>query len=172
VAGKKAYVALLRAVNVGGTGKLPMKELKAMCEEAGFESVSTYIQSGNVVFRTDDDEDKVKEIIERRLADHFGQKVDVFVRSAREMRDIVDANPYPEEPGNRVAVLFLDRKPPAKLAELARGVRNETFEPAAREVFIHYPEGLGRSRLSFGDDLVGTVRNMNTVTRLAEMASG
>lgn len=172
MAGSTKYVALLRAVNVGGSGKLPMKELKAMCEEAGFESVTTYIASGNVVFEAGDAEPKVKEILERRLADYAGTKVDVFVRTAREMRDLVDANPFPDEPGNRVAVMFLDRRPPSKLSELAKGVRDESFRPAAREIFIHYPDGLGRSKLSFPKDLVGTVRNMNTVTKLAEMASG
>jgi uncharacterized protein (DUF1697 family) len=166
-----SYVALLRAVNVGGTGKLPMKDLKAMCEEAGFESVRTYIASGNVVFATDDDSAKVKEILEKRLTDYAGKKMDVFVRSAREMRDLVDINPYPGEPGNKVAVLFLDRKPPSDLASIASGVQDEEFKPAASEIFIHYPEGLGRSKLGFGKDLVGTTRNMNTVAKLAEMAS-
>lgn len=172
MAGMTSYVALLRAVNVGGSGKLPMKELKAMCEEAGFESVRTYIASGNVVFETDDDAGKVKEILEMRLTDYAGQKMDVFVRTARELRDLVEINPYPDEAGNQVAVLFLDRKPPSDLEGRVTGVENEKFKPAASEIFIHYPDGLGRSKLSFGKDLVGTTRNMNTVTKLAEMASG
>lgn len=172
MAGTTSYVALLRAVNVGGTGKLPMKELKAMCEEAGFESVRTYIASGNVVFETDDDEAKVKQILEKRLADYAGKKVEVFVRTAREMRDLVNINPYPEEPGNKVAVLFMDRKPPSDLKSVSKGVQDETFEAAAREIFIHYPEGMGQSKLSFGKEVVGTARNMNTVAKLTEMASG
>ena len=109
------YVALLRAVNVGGTGKLPMKELKAMCEEIGFESVVTYIASGNVVFMATDSEPKVKHLLETRLESYAGKKVDVFVRSAREMLDLVNANPYADEPGNRVAVMFLAHKPPNDL---------------------------------------------------------
>jgi len=165
-----SYVALLRAVNVGGTGKLPMKELKAMCEEAGFEDPATYIASGNVVFRSDDPAEKVKEILELRLADYAGKKVDVFVRTAREMRDLVEINPYPDEPGNRVAVIFLDRKPPNDLDSIATGLRDEKFTKAAREIFVHYPEGMGVSKLSFGKDLVGTARNVNTVTKLAAMA--
>ena len=167
-----SYVALLRAVNVGGTGKLPMKELKAICEEAGFESVRTYIASGNVVFETDDDAAKVKEILEMRLTDYAGKKMDVFVRTAREMRDLVNINPFPDEPGNKVAVLFLDRKPPSDLKNLATGIQDEKFEPAAKEIFIHYPEGMGQSKLGFGKEVVGTARNMNTVAKLTEMASG
>lgn len=172
MAAKTTYVALLRAVNVGGSGKLPMKDLKAMCEEAGFESVRTYIASGNVVFETDDDAAKAKDILEKRLTEYAGKKMDVYVRSAREMRDLVDINPYPDEPGNKVAVLFLDRKPPSDLASIATGVQDEEFKAAASEIFIHYPEGLGRSKLTFGKDLVGTTRNMNTVAKLAEMAAG
>jgi uncharacterized protein (DUF1697 family) len=167
-----SYVALLRAINVGGTGKLPMKELKAMCEEAGFEDPRTYIASGNVVFRSDDEAGKVKKILELRLADYAGTKVDVFVRTAREMRDLVEINPYPGEPGNRVAVLFLDRKPPNDLGSIATGVEGERFKAAAREIFVHYPEGMGVSKLKFGKELVTTARNMNTVAKLAAMAAG
>jgi uncharacterized protein (DUF1697 family) len=164
-----SYVALLRAVNVGGV-KLPMSELSRLCEEAGFESVRTYIASGNVVFETSDSAEKAKAILEKRLEDWAGSKVDVLVRSAREMLDLVKANPYPEEPGNQVAVLFLEREPPRDLAPVAKGVENERFTPAAKEVFIHYPDGLGRSKLKF-DLGTGTTRNMNTVSRLAEMAA-
>ncbi len=166
----RSYVALLRAVNVGGTGKLPMSELKIMCEEAGFESVQTYIASGNVVFTATDREDKVKQILEKRLEAYAGKKVDVFVRTAREMRDLVEANPYPEEPGNEVAVLFLDGHPPADLENRAKGAAGERFEAADREVFIHYPEGLGASKLRL-DVGTGTTRNMNTVSKLAGMAA-
>ena len=163
-------VALLRAVNVGGTGKLPMSELKLMCEEAGFESVQTYIASGNVVFRAADSPEKARSILEKRLEAYAGRKVDVLVRTAREMADLVDANPYPGEPGNRVAVMFLDRRPPPDLAGTARAVTNESFKGAAAEVFIHFPDGQGASKLDF-DLGVATTRNMNTVTKLAQMAA-
>jgi uncharacterized protein (DUF1697 family) len=164
------YVALLRAVNVGGTGKLPMSELKLMGEEAGFERVRTYIASGNVVFRSGDDADRVRSILEKRLEGYAGAKVDVLVRTAREMADLVDANPYPDEPGNRVAVMFLDRKPPADLSGSVKGVADERFQGAAMEVFIHFPDGLGQSKLSF-DLGIATTRNMNTVRKLAGMAA-
>ncbi len=163
-------VALLRAINVGGTGKLPMKELKLMCEQCGFESVRTYIASGNVVFRSSDSAERARSILERRLEDHAGSKIDVLVRTAREMADLVEANPWPEEPGNRVAVLFLDREPPADLDNQVRGVVNEKFVAAAQEVFVHYPDGLGVSKLAF-DLGTGTTRNMNTVKKLAAMAT-
>jgi len=165
-----SYVALLRAVNVGGTGKLPMSELKRLCEEAGFESVRTYIASGNVVFSSGDSPDRARSVLEKRLEDWAGSKVGVLIRNAREMADIVEANRYPDQPGNQVAVLFLEREPPGDLAARASGVTNERFSPAAREVFIHYPDGLGQSKLKF-DLGVSTTRNMNTVTKLAAMAA-
>ena len=75
-----AYIALLRAVNVGGTGKLPMTELKAMCETAGFKSVRTYIASGNVVFASTKSESQVKVALEAALAKYAGKPVGVMVR--------------------------------------------------------------------------------------------
>jgi len=167
------YVALLRAVNVGGTGKLPMKELKLMCEEAGFESVRTYIASGNVVFETGDSPDRARSILEARLEAWAGKEVGVLIRSAREMADLVEANPFPDEPGNRVVVLLLDHKPPHDLEGSVSGLADEVLRPAASEVFIHYPRGQGESKLSFGSGFgLATARNMNTVSKLAGMATG
>lgn len=164
-----AQVALLRAVNVGGN-KLPMKELKAMGEEAGFEDVSTFIASGNLIFRADDPPERVRAILEARLESFFGKPMDVLVRSARELTDLVKINPYADQPGNKVVVLFLDRHPPKRVVPSVEGVDGERFEPADRELFIHYPEGQGRSKLAFKDLGVATARNMNTVAKLATLA--
>lgn len=164
-------MALLRAVNVGGN-KLPMKELKTMGEEAGFESVSTFIASGNLIYRTEDPPERARSILEVRLEGYFGKPMDVLVRTARELCDLVDINPFAGEPGDRVVVLFLDRKPPKNLAPSTPGEAGERFVAADRELFIHYPEGQGRSKLAFKELGVGTARNMNTVTKLAELARG
>lgn len=166
----RTYVALLRAVNVGGTGKLPMTELRRLCEEAGFDSVRTYIASGNVVFDSTDSPEKAREILEKRLESYAGKPVGVLLRTGRELADLVKVNPFPDEPGSQVGVLFLDREPPADLAKVSRGVQDERLVGAAREVFIHYPHGMGRSRLEV-DLGVATTRNMNTVKKLADMAA-
>lgn len=166
----RTMVALLRAVNVGGSGKLPMAELRRMCEEAGFESVETYIASGNVVFHTDDGPERARTILEARLEAFAGVPVDVLVRSGREMADLVAANPFPDLPGNQVVALFLDRHPPKDLESFVSGLADERMVAADREVFIHYPEGQGQSKLKL-DLGVATARNMNTVTKLAEMAT-
>ncbi len=100
------YVALLRAVNVGGTGKLPMPELRAMCEAAGFTEVRTYIASGNVVFEADKNERAVKAVLEGALEAYAGKPVGVMVRTGAEMQAILTANPFSAAAPNRTVAIF------------------------------------------------------------------
>ena len=120
-----AYVALLRAVNVGGTGKLPMSELKAMCEALGFEGVRTYIASGNVVFTSRKSEAAVKKALETRLEAYAGKPVGVMVRNADEMQAVLKKNPFPKAPGNRTVAIFLDAAPPADTLASVKGHKDE-----------------------------------------------
>ena len=108
-----SYVALLRAVNVGGTGKLPMAELRAMAEAAGFARARTYIASGNLVFASALDEAGVKAALEPRLAAYAGKPVGVMVRTADEMGAVLAATPFPDAAPNRTLAVFLDAPPPA-----------------------------------------------------------
>jgi uncharacterized protein (DUF1697 family) len=165
------YVALLRAVNVGGTGMLAMADLKALCVDAGFARVETYIASGNVVFDSPAPAPKVKAALEKRLAAHAGKPVGVVLRSAAEMRAVLDANPFPEAEGKLAYTLFLDDKPPADALERATGRQDEVLRLGRREIYVHYPSGMGRSKLRIPAAKIGTARNMNTVAKLAEMAS-
>lgn len=166
-----SYVALLRAVNVGGTGKLPMAELRAMCEQAGFADVRTYIASGNVVFRSALPEHKVAAALESRLAAFAGKPVGVLVRTAAEMAAVLAANPFPDAPGNRVVAIFLDGPPPADALEHASGRKDEAMALGKREIYVHYGDGMADSRLRIPAAKTGTARNINTIARLAEMAS-
>jgi uncharacterized protein (DUF1697 family) len=167
-----SYVALLRAVNVGGTGKLPMIELKAMCEVAGFEAVRTYIASGNVVFSSKLGEKAVKREIEQRLQDYAGKPVDVLVRSAAEMAAVLAANPFAEAPANRTVAIFLDAPPPATALHDVSGVKDERLALGRREIYVHYGDGMADSRLKIPVAKAGTARNMNTIAKLADMAAG
>ena len=115
-----AFIALLRAVNVGGTGKLPMSDLKAMCDELGFTSVRTYIASGNVVFANRKSEAAIKSALEKRLAAYAGKPVGVLVRSAAEMAQVLADNPFPKAAPNRTMAVFLDDAPPADTMAGAR----------------------------------------------------
>ena len=166
-----AFVALLRAVNVGGTGKLAMTELVALCEAAGFARVRTYIASGNVVFATGLAEAAVKAELERRLADLAGKPVGVAVRTAAEMAAVRDANPFADAQANRTVAIFLDRAPPADTVEAARGRAGERISLGQREIYVDYGGDMGQSKLRLPAASAGTARNMNTVARLAAMAA-
>lgn len=166
----KTYIALLRAVNVGGTGKLPMLELRAMCESAGFQEVRTYIASGNVVLRSGSSAVQVKAALEAALARYAGKPVGVLVRTVAEMAAIVAANPFPGAAPNRAVVIFLDGAPPADTLETVRHLKNEQIVPGRREIYVHYGEGMADSKLVIPAAKAGTARNMNTVARLLAMA--
>jgi len=166
-----AYIALLRAVNVGGTGKLPMAELKTMCEAAGFDQVKTYIASGNVVFTSDRSEEAVRTAIEQKLEAYAGKPVGVIVRTAAEMADTLARNPFADKPGNRTVALFVDGPIPADALEGARNVKDEEMRLGRREIYIFYGDGMADSRLAIPAAKAGTARNMNTVAKLAEMAA-
>jgi uncharacterized protein (DUF1697 family) len=165
------YVALLRAVNVGGTGKLPMSVLASNCSEAGFEQVRTYIASGNVVFASERSEDQVRAALERRLHAYAGKPVGVVVRTAAEMADVLARNPFADSPGNRVAALFVDGALPNDPLDGVTGVKDEQLRLGKRELFVLYPQGMGTTRLRIPSEKHGTARNMNTVAKLAQMAA-
>jgi uncharacterized protein (DUF1697 family) len=164
------FVALLRAVNVGGTGKLPMQELRAMCTRAGFAKVRTYIASGNVVFESDRPEAEVKAKLETALKAYAGKPVGVLVRSAAEMAQVLQDNPFPDAASNRTVAIFLDGAPPKDTLSKVTGQGNEEIRLGRREIYVHYGDGMARSRLKIPAASAGTARNMNTVAKLAEMA--
>ncbi|KAF1700542.1 DUF1697 domain-containing protein [Pseudoxanthomonas suwonensis] len=163
-------VALLRAVNVGGTGKLPMAELVAMCEAEGFSGVRTYIASGNVVFDCDTTPARARAALEQRLLARAGRPVGVQVRTAAEMAAVLAANPFPDQPGNRTVAIFLDAAPPAGALQAGRNQRDERLALGRREIYVAYGAGMADSKLLIPAAAAGTARNMNTVARLAAMA--
>jgi uncharacterized protein (DUF1697 family) len=165
------FVALLRAVNVGGTGLLPMKELAALCVDLGFESVRTYIQSGNVVFESPLLEQEVKSNLERVLAEKMGKRVDAMVRSAEELRATLAANPFLNALPARVGVLFLVEAPPPDILDRFVIPGPEELRLVNREIFIHYPDGMGQSKLKLPTKVLGTMRNLNTVAKLVAMTT-
>lgn len=169
------FVLLLRAVNVGGTGKLPMADLKRLCEQAGFRNVRTYIASGNVVAERDGSGTQAKAALEEALGAYAGKPagkpISAIVRTPAEMAGVVALNPFPGRAANRTVAIFLDAAPaPGALSEV-KGQASEELRLGAREIYVHYPDGMGRSRLSIPAARNGTARNMNTVARLAAMAA-
>jgi uncharacterized protein (DUF1697 family) len=164
------FVALLRAVNVGGTGKIAMADLRAWAKAAGLGKPRTYIASGNLVFEADLSEAKVKAALEQVLKRETGKAAGVMIRTTAEIEKVLKANPFADKPGNRVVAHFLDKAPPKDAAERAKGAANEQIELGARELYVFYPDGQGRSKLKIAAAKDGTARNMNTIAKLAEMA--
>lgn len=164
------FIALLRAVNVGGTGKLPMTELKAMCEAAAFTNVRTYIASGNVVFDSALSEKAVAKRLAASLEEYAGKPVGVMVRTGPEMAAVLEANPFKDATPNLTFAIFLDAAPPADAIDKVRGQQDEELSLGEREIYVTYPGGSGSSKLKIPAAVAGTARNMNTIAKLAEMA--
>lgn len=166
---KKTYIALLRAVNVGGTGKLPMAELRTMCEAAGFQRVRTYIASGNVLLESAASEKQVKAALETQLERYVGKPVSVLVRTGDELAAVLAANPFPQAAPNRTVAIFLDKAPPADALETVSGRKNEEIALGKREIYVHYGDGMADSKLKIVAAKTGTARNINTIAKLVEL---
>ena len=164
-----AYVALLRGINLGKR-RLKMEDLRRIAAGLGLESPETYIASGNLLFASDKSEKALKTELEKRLAEHMGAPVGVMIRTARQMADIAGANPFAREPGNKVVAIFLDHAPPKGAPDDAKNVAAERIKLGEREIYVHYPDGQGPSKLVIPAAAWGTARNMNSVAKLAEMA--
>jgi uncharacterized protein (DUF1697 family) len=167
-----AFVALLRAVNVGGTGRLPMSDLRTLCAAAGFANPRTYIASGNVVFDSREDEPAVKAKIEQALETYAGKPVGVLVRTGEEMAAVLAANPFADAARNQTVAIFLDHPPPTDALASASGVIDERLALGRREIYVHYGSGMARSKLKIPAARAGTARNMNTIATLAAWAAG
>jgi len=176
-------VALLRAVNVGGTGKVKMAELCAVMTRLGLRDVKSLLQSGNVVFACDDPADAALEVkLEAAVAKSLGVKTVFFVRTAREWNAIVANNPYPgearDDPSHMHVMTF--KQAPAKkdvAALQAAIVGRETVTAVGKQAYFVYPDGVGTSKLTNALierklGLSGTARNWNTVLKLAAAVAG
>jgi uncharacterized protein (DUF1697 family) len=163
------FVILLRAVNVGGTSKLPMSDLRAIGEAAGLGAVRTYIASGNMVAESDRGEADIKAALEQRLFTYFDRPVAVMVRTAEEMAAVLARNPFPHAEPRHIYVIFLDAPPPPDAFARITGRSDEAFALGTREIYVHYPAGMGRSKLTIPAAKSGTARNMATLAALAAM---
>ena len=152
------YIALLRAVNVGGTGRLPMAELKAMCLAEGFADVQTYIASGNVVLSSKHSAARLKAALEKGLQKYAGKPVGVVVRTAGEMAAVLKANPFPKAAPNWTVAIFLDEPPPSDALKEIKGQQDEEVRLGNREIYVAYGTRMGRSKLKIPSAAKGTAR--------------
>jgi uncharacterized protein (DUF1697 family) len=176
---RQAWVALLRGINLGARNKVPMAELRSLMADVGAEDVKTYVQSGNVVFRSAVARDELVQRIEEEIRARFGIDVDVVLCTKAELTRVVAGNPFAadEAEPTRLHVTFLAQAPDrGRIAEL----KGEEFAPdrfhvTRAAVYLHTPAGYGRTKLSnaYFERKLGvraTTRNWRTVTTLAELA--
>jgi len=174
-------ISLLRAINVGGHAVIKMADLRALYESMQFEGVQTYIQSGNVVFHTDEkDMAKLAKRIQGAIAKKFKVNPGAMLRTIGELRQVVAKSPFAKrrnvEP-NKLHVTFLDAKLTPTACDQLRELPLITEEmiPIDREIFIYCSNGMGKAKIPWArvDKICatqGTARNWNTVIKLLEMA--
>jgi uncharacterized protein (DUF1697 family) len=175
-----AIISLLRGINLGGHRKIKMDELRILYETLGLEEPKTFIQSGNVVFRSKERNltrlaKRIEEAIERK----FGFRADVILRTASEMKEVVRKNPFAKRRDivpSKLLVTFLANNLPTEVQEKLGKIEADPEEVRTErcEIYIYFPDGMGRSKLTpvIGRILqnTGTGRNWNTVIKLLEMA--
>jgi uncharacterized protein (DUF1697 family) len=171
-------VTLLRAVNVGGTAKAPSADLKSAAESIGLQAVQPVLQTGNLVFRSESKPGVLERALESAFLDELGLTTEVMVRDAKEWTAIVDGNPSPDQAArapNHLLVWVTKQKPLADgVAALQAHPGPERIEARGRELYIVYPEGIGRSKLNGASawkklGCQGTGRNWNTVLKLSAL---
>jgi uncharacterized protein (DUF1697 family) len=177
----KTYIALLRAINVGGNSKIAMADLKAMLADLGYANPQTLLQTGNLIFQSkESSSDKLEAKLELAAAERFDLQTDVLVRTVNEWQQAIAANPFPKEAASDPSHLLIMplKQAPSKQAvkELQTAIHGrETVAAVGRELYIVYPDGIGRSKLT--NKLIetrlgtrGTGRNWNTALKLAALA--
>ena len=176
-----AAISLLRGVNVGGHHKIKMEELRELYESLGLRQAQTYVQSGNVVFRTDArDFTRLSKRIADGIEERFAFRPGVILRTAADLRGVIAANPFASRRDldpSRLLVQFLASEPPPDARERILRIESEPEEVrmAGRELYIYYLNGMARPKVAWSVierilQTPCTSRNWNTVRKLLEMA--
>jgi uncharacterized protein (DUF1697 family) len=175
---RQTYAALLRAINLGSRNKVSMADLRSLLEDLGAEDVATYVQSGNVVFKSAEGAAGITKAIEREIKRRLGLDITVLLRTKAQLTKLVDANPFGKAEPKTLYVTFLAKTPPhQRVRSLDPDVGgSDEFRVSGREVYLRFPKGYGRSKLNnaFFEKQLGvraTTRNWRTVTTLADLAS-
>lgn len=174
-------ICMLRGVNVGGHNRIKMEDLRALCESLKLRDAQTYVQSGNVIFRTDEkDTAKLRKRIADAIEKKCGFRCEVITRTTAELKDAIARNPFAKRRGiepNRLLVTFLAGDPGDDAREKLRALETtpEEVRIDGREMYIHYPNGMARPKVSAATlerilKVSGTGRNWNSVTKMLEIA--
>jgi len=149
---------------------ISMKKLAGIFSDFGFENPHTYLNSGNIILKSSFSEDELTEKIKTGLSENLGTDINILIRNSIDLEQIANENPFPDAPGSKVGV-YLVKEPIDEriLSEFITSGR-EKIVLGRREVYIYYPDGIGRSRLKFPGILKdGTMRNINTITKLVKI---
>ena len=166
------HIAFLRGINVGGNTMVSMTDLAAICTQIGFENVRTYLNSGNVIFDSPLPESELQWRLEKALSGKTGKDIGIVIRSHEDLERVVKGNPFPEAVPSQVGVLLMT-EPVAEniLAEFVIPGR-ENVILGKREVYVHYSDGMGRSKMKWPVSLRhGTMRNINTLVKLVSLVN-
>lgn len=176
------FIGLLRGINVGGRNKVPMQDLRSLCADIGWSEVQSYIQSGNLVFKSASDSVTLEADLEKAIEQRFGLSIPVVIRTAANWSHYIGKNPYPDvseqNPKHLMLVLSKDESNSGVVEELQkRAAGGERITQVDDALWIHFASGVARSKLSTGvmDRLVGspvTARNWRTVLKLDQLARG
>lgn len=174
-----AIIAMLRGVNVGPHNRIKMEDLRALCGSLKLQNAQTYVQSGNVVFTS---KEQILPALAKRIEDaiekKFGFRAAVILRTAAEMRAVVKKNPFAKREFDpaKLAVMFLTDELSIDIRKQLEAIKvgPEELKAYPRELYVYFPDGMGRSKLSPAIDRIikktGTGRNWNSVMNLLEMA--
>ena len=178
----KTYIALLRGINVGGHKKIKMADLRLLLEGLGYKEIMTYIQSGNIIFNSlEEDRDKLENQISEAIIDHYGFEVPVLVKTKTEINKILDNNPYndPEDLAtNKIYFVLLQEIPQKEDIEATSAIifENEKFMITPECVFLRCDLGAGKAKcgINFFESklkIAATSRNYRSMTKLSELSS-
>ena len=164
------YVSFIRGINVSGKNIVKMAEFRIALEKAGLEEVKTYIQSGNVICSSEQDQ-TATDLISKVLKDHFDVHAPVMTIDLEHLKNIMESNPFKDEDLKKTAIGFLNRTP--EMIDLP-GVKDEKYAIGDKCIYLFYPSGMGKSKLSNAViekkmDVVSTMRNLNTCSKVIDL---
>ena len=172
------YISMLRGINVSGHNKIKMEELKNLYETLGFSNVQTYIQSGNVVFKSSDTNiSKLINKIEQKIKKSFSFYVPVLIRTKNDLQKLIANNPFTKKDSSKLYITFLSDTPIQSAVDEITKIKDisEEFIISGKEIYLFYPNGYGKSKLTNNYferklKLSATTRNWKTVNKLLELA--
>lgn len=163
----KTYIALLRGINVGGNNRISMADLKQLCINCGFRNVRTYINSGNVVFESNNIEGILTDQLEKALLGSIQKPIQVIIRTVDDLKLLVQKNPFVGKDPKKTGITFFKNRLPKSFQDTLKNHTNEEVVVRNTDVYIYFPVGMGKSKLRFSNEDTGyTMRNINTVQNL------